>query len=301
MTLATVTRIRSAREPEVDELLDAFAAYQRSAGLAEATIRNRRHILGHLAATSGKTFTEMTVHDLRAHIGRVGISQSSRRTERNAIRTCFDFMLEEGVRDDDPSARLPAVRVPRRQPRPFSPQQIEAMLTSGAYRKTRAMILLGYYQGFRVSSIAAVHARDIDLAEGTIRTIAKGSKDATLPLHPVIAQLALVMPTDDWWFPARGDRRGDGPVRGRAVTDQITDAKRRAGITDPTLTPHSLRHSFATHLVEGGVDIRVVQELMLHESLSSTQVYTGVSAGRKREALTFLDAVVVPERSGRLR
>jgi site-specific recombinase XerD len=83
------------------------------------------------------------------------------------------------------------------------------------------------------------------------------------------------------------------------VSDLISDAKHRAGIADPDLTAHSLRHSFGTHLVDQGVDIRVVQELMMHDSLSSTQIYTGVNAQLKREGLSHLPAMAVPAHSGR--
>lgn len=277
--------------------LEAFAAYQRGKNLADTTIRNRDSILRSLRTSTGKSLHDVTVHDLRLFVGRPGISAGSRRTCRNALVAYFRFALEEGYRDDDPSARLPSVQVPRGEPRPFSLEQIDAMLVSGAYKRTRAMILLGYYQGFRVSSIAAVRGRDIDLSENTIRTVGKGGKARVLPLHPVIAELALTMPRDGWWFPARKGRSGH--IRPSGVTDLITKAKRRAGIRDEDLTPHSLRHAFGTDLVDAGVDIRVVQELMMHESLATTQIYTGISAKRKREGIHALAPRQIPERSGR--
>lgn len=107
----------------------------------------------------------------------------------------------------------------------------------------------------------------------------------------------MTMPADGYWFPAR-DGSG-GHVRSTSVTDLITKAKVRAGITDPKLTPHSLRHAFGTDLVEQGVDIRVVQELLVHENLSTTQIYTGVSEGRKSAGIATLETRSVPERSGR--
>lgn len=113
----------------------------------------------------------------------------------------------------------------------------------------------------------------------------------------MIAELALTMPSDDWWFRAR-----DGSathVRRSSVRDLITKAKLRAGITDPTLTPHSLRHAFGTDLVEQGVDIRVVKELMMHESLATMQIYAQVSARRKREGVLALPPRPLPVRSGR--
>lgn len=282
-----------------NDALDTFAELQRAANLSENTIRNRRSILTGLQRRTGRGLLELTVADLRRHLGREGITASSKRTERNAIRAFYAFALDEGLVRDDPSTRLPTVHVPRAEPRPFSPEQIDAMLTSGAYTRTRAMILLGYYQGLRVSSIARIHGHDIDRQAGRIIIHAKGGKEAALPLHPMIRELARHMPDDGWWFPARGERAGH--IHPSSVTDLITKAKRRAGITDPHLTPHSLRHSFATDMVDEGVDIRVVQELMMHESLTSTQIYTRVSEARKRSGIVTLASRDLPEHSGRRR
>lgn len=237
------------------------------------------------------------VFDLRRHLARDGVSAGTRRTERGVMIAFYTFLHAEGIRHDNPATRLAPIQAPKGTPRPFAPEQIDAMLHSGAYKRTRAMILLGYCQGFRVSQIAAVHGRDIDLLTGTIRTIGKGDKPGILPLHQVIAELSDTMPFDDWWFPARGNRTGH--VTGASVTNLITRAKHRAGITDERLTPHSLRHSFGTHLVHGGVDIRVVQELMMHASLSTTQVYTGVSEQLKRDGITRLVVREIPRQSGR--
>jgi integrase/recombinase XerD len=287
----------AAENKDWSDALSDFAEFQRAKGLADTTIRNRNSILRSLERSSGKSYLTVGLPDLRRQIGREGIAAGSRRTERSAIVAFFQFLKEDGYRDDDPSVKLASVSAPKGTPRPFTMEQIDAMLEGGAYRKTRAMILLGYYQGFRVSSIARVHGGDIDALSNTIRTIGKGGKDRTLPLHPVIAELAATMPKDDWWFPARGERGGH--MRSASVTNLITLAKKRAGITDPNLTPHSLRHSFGTDLVDSGVDIRVVQELMMHESLATTQIYTGVSARRKQEGIVTLLPRKVAAHSGR--
>lgn len=279
-------------------MIDDFAAYQRGRNLAATTIRNRDSIVGRVA-TQVAPLTLVTTRELRIHIGRDGISAGTRSTERNALVAFFRFAVGEQYRPDDPTTRLEPVRAPKGTPRPFTLQQVERMLASGAYARTRAMILLGYFQGFRVSSIARVHGHDIDLDGHTISTVGKGGKQRTLPLHPVIAEVAQHMPRDDYWFPAR--RTNTGHIRPASVTDLITKAKIRAGIHDPHLTPHSLRHGFGTDLVEAGVDIRVIKELMMHESLATTQIYTAVSARRKRDAIFALPRTQPPARSGRTR
>lgn len=269
-------------------LLD-FALEQRSRGLAETTIRNRDSILRTTAARIGRPLLNLTVRDLRGYLGRDDVSAGTRNVERGALVAFYRFATDEGIVTNNPTERLGRSRAVRNQPRPFSAQQVEAMLAGGAYRRTRAMILLGYYQGFRVASIARVHGRDIDLNEQTITTIGKGSKARVLPLHPIIAHLAESMPRDSWWFPARAGETGH--ISPGGVTNLITKAKRRAGIIDPKLTPHSLRHAFATSLFEGGVDMRVIQELMMHESLSTTQIYTGVSEKLKRSGIESLQGL----------
>lgn len=279
-----------------DEALDDFTAEQRSRNLSPETIRTYRSILDTLRHDIGD-LVNATPRQLRLFQGRDGITPGTRRVNRAVLVGFYRFLRLEGYRTDDPSERLATVKVPRAEPRPLSPGQVDAMLHSGAYRRTRAMILIGYYQGFRVSQIARVQASDLDLTAGTILTTGKGNKTRSLPLHPVIAELAATMPRDGYWFPARHGRTGH--VSGHSVTDLISRAIRRAGITDPGLTPHSLRHSFGSDLVDGGVDIRVVQELMMHESLATTQIYTRVSERLKREGIVTLPTRDIPSQSGR--
>lgn len=284
-------------DDETRRLIDSFALYQRAADASEATIRNRESILRSTARSLSVPLLEATSADLRRVMGREGIKASTRRTYRNAIRAFYRFLVEDEYRQDNPSEKLPKVMVPRDMPRPFSTEEIERLLTTGAYSRTRAMILLGYYQGLRVSSIAAVHGRDIDVSSGTLTSVVKGGRSVTLPLHPVIAELSESMPADSWWFPARHGQPGH--IKGAGVTNLVSRAKKRAGITNPQLTAHSLRHAFGTELLDAGVDVRIVQELMTHASLSTTQLYTKVNDRQKRAGIGALPSGVIPTRSGR--
>lgn len=281
-----------------NDVLTAFATYQRSQRLAPTTIRNREWLLRGFTERAEIPLLQATLNDLREHLGRAGVEPGTARTERGALQAFYRFCVEDGYLTEDPSAKLRPVRVPRAEPRPFAAWQIEAMLSSGARFRTRAMILIGYYQGFRVSQIARVRGDDIDREGMLIRTVAKGGKTRYLPLRPEIAALSLLMPRVDWWFPARDG--SDAPIKGASVTDLITAAKHRAGITDPHLTPHSLRHSFGSELADAGVDVRVIQELMLHEQLSSTQIYTNVSRQRKASGIALLPPIRVPAPPARL-
>lgn len=278
------------------EMLEAFADYQRSGNRAPRTITTRTSLLRGFARRQDTILLEATVFHLRRDVGREGIAPSTRASTRSAFLAFYGFVHAEGLRPDNPALRLPVVKVPPHRPRPYTQQQIDQLLDSGAYRRTRAMILLAAYQGLRASEIAALHADHLDIHAGTLKVIGKGGRTDYLPLHDVIRELAPTMP-DGWWFPARRGRSGH--VRGQSVSDLLHDARERAGIADKALTGHSLRHSFGTELVRRGANIRAVQELMRHSSLSTTQRYTQVLDDDRREAISVLPRRQIPQRSGR--
>lgn len=276
----------------VNPLLAEFAAHMTAADMSPETIRTRLSILSTLAATT--PLASATVHDLRLFLGRPDLAPSTRRSYRAIIAAFYRWLQADNIRPDNPADRLPRVRVPRTTPRPLTRQQITAMLTTGAYRRTRIMIMLGYFQGLRVSQIARVRGQDFDA--GRMRTVGKGDVEHVMPVHRALTRIIPTMP-DDWWFPARGGRHGH--VTSRSVSDLIHDAIRRAGITDPHLTAHSLRHSYGTHLVEHGVDIRIISELMGHASVATTQIYTAVPDRLRRAGVDALPSIPIPAHSGR--
>lgn len=278
------------------DLLDAFADYQRAGNRAKRTISTRTSILRAFAARQETTLLDATVFHLRRDIGRDGIAPSTRATTRATFLAFYSFIQAEELRADNPALRLPVVKVPPHRPRPYTQEQIDRLLSTGAYKRTRAMILLAAYQGLRASEIAALHSDDIDLASGTLKVLGKGGRTDYLPLHPVIAELTPTM-RDGWWFPAR--RGAEGHIKGQSVSDLLTDARERAGIVDKALTGHSLRHAFGTELVRRGANIRAVQELMRHSSLQTTQRYTQVLDEDRRSALAVLPVRAIPRRSGR--
>lgn len=278
------------------DLLDAFADYQRSGNRATRTITTRASILRGFTARQQTTLIDATVFHLRRDIGRPHIAASTRASTRSTFLAFYGFVHAEGLRPDNPALRLPVVKVPPHRPRPYTQEQIDRMLSTGAYRRTRAMILLACYQGLRASEIAAVHADDFDLAAGTQKVLGKGGRTDYLPLHDVICELVPTM-GGGWWFPARGGR--DGHIKGQSVSDLLHDARERAGIADKSLTGHSLRHAFGTELVRRGANVRAVQELMRHSSLQTTQRYTQVLDDDRRAALSVLPLRDLPTRSGR--
>lgn len=280
-----------------DVILTSFDAYQRAQRRSERTIEGRRNLLRSLARETGKTPAEITLDDLLARMGR-GIAASSMQRERSDLQTFFAWAKEHHYVPKNPARKLPAVTVPRRKPRPLTMEQVLAILSSGAYKRTRHMILLALYLGLRAFEIAKFRTEDIDHGSGTVRVLGKGNKECTVPLHPIIAAIAQEY-GPGYWFPARGTNNAEH-IHYRSVSDLMTRAIRRAGITDRRLTGHSLRHTFATELVAAGVDIRIVQELMRHESLQSTQIYTLITLEQMRNGASVLPVVDVPSASGRL-
>jgi integrase/recombinase XerD len=214
-----------------------------------------------------------------------------------AIRMLHRRLATENVRPDDPTVDLEGVRVPAGLPKPLSEQDVNSLLAavtgSGPLdRRDRALLELLYATGARISEVVGLSMADLDIDGGLVRLFGKGSKERIVPYGRAAAE-AL----DDWFggrgrvdlVPARWRRRGDAEAvflntRGSRLSRQgawlvVKKYGQRAGITE-ALSPHVLRHSCATHLLDHGADLRIVQEMLGHASISTTQVYTRVSQER---------------------
>lgn len=217
-----------------------------------------------------------------------------------AVRSLHRFLAEEGQTDADPAAALEVPSVPRGLPKPLREDEVATLIAAvvgddGRARRDRALLELLYGTGLRISEAVGLSLGDVDVPGGTLRAFGKGSRERVVPLLGAAAEA-----TDAWLGPggrdalepARWARRGDAEAvflnaRGGRLSRQgawgiVRHHGDRVGLGE-RLTPHVLRHSCATHLLDHGADIRVVQELLGHASLSTTQVYTAVSQGRLRE------------------
>jgi integrase/recombinase XerD len=215
-----------------------------------------------------------------------------------AVRSFHRFCLEEGLLAVDPSEEVGAPRVPEGIPKALTEDEVEALLgavvgdTARALRD-RAIVETLYATGVRISELVGLDRRDLDLDDGLVRVLGKGSKERIVPVgrsarDALGAYLAQGRPQL-----VRPDRTAGADreavvlnVRGGRLSRQscwkiVRTAGERAGLTG-RLSPHVLRHSCATHMLERGADIRVVQELLGHASISTTQVYTKVSPERLR-------------------
>ena len=226
-----------------------------------------------------------------------GAAPSTTARRLAAIRSFHRFMVTEQYRPDDPTARLDGVRTPSGIPKPLTEAEVNSLLDAvlgndPPARRDRALLELMYATGARVAEIVGLSVGDIDFDHRMVRLYGKGSKERLVPYGGAAAR-AL----DDWFSPSgraalvptRWRRRGDAEAvflnqRGGRLSRQgvwliIKEYGRRAAI-DAELSPHVLRHSCATHLLDHGADLRIVQEMLGHASISTTQVYTRVSQER---------------------
>jgi len=213
-----------------------------------------------------------------------------------AVRGLHRFALRDGLVDVDVSREVKPPTPPRRLPKAISADDVERLLDAAGYARTplairdRALLETLYATGARISEAVGLAVDDLDLAERTVLLAGKGGKQRRVPLGSFAARaleayLVQVRPglvvlgagTAQLFLNARG-----GPLSRQSAWLVLRAAAERAGLASG-ISPHTLRHSFATHLMDGGADVRVVQELLGHSSVTTTQIYTLVTVDRLRE------------------
>ncbi len=261
-----------------------------SANTVEAYLRDLRRF-GEFALARGvddpSSVTRTHLRDFVYLLKDLGLSAATIRREVSAIRTYYGFLVGEGRVSDDPSDRLETPRRGRVLPDTLSVREIEALLAAPGIDeplgwRDRALLELGYGAGVRVSELCGLGLTDLLLGEQLVRVFGKGGKERLVPLgRSVIGSVSVYLHT-------RRPKIDRGRSRGRVLLNArgeplsrvgawgiVKRAAERAGIRK-RVTPHTLRHSFATHLLEGGADLRSVQEMLGHADLSTTQIYTHV-------------------------
>ena len=212
----------------------------------------------------------------------------------SAVRSFHRFLLREGVTDRDPAAAVPLPRLPRSLPRPLPLEDVRRLLEapddgSPIGVRDRAILELLYGSGLRISELTGMDVDDLDLEEGSLRVLGKGGKEREVPLGSFARDAVSAYLTRGRPALATGASRGAlflnarGGRLSRQSCARILGRYVRAAGIDRRVTLHTLRHSFATHLLEGGADVRVVQELLGHASVATTQIYTLVTARHLRE------------------
>jgi integrase/recombinase XerD len=319
-----------ATNPTLDRFLRSLAARDASPHTIRAYTTAVGAYLTWLGA-HGVDWTRPARSELRRYLARLG-SGASRSTVAQrlaAIRSFHRWAAREGLAAGDPWGAIATPRLPRRLPRVLELDQVDRLLAAvddeltdaeaaspdriaaaiALALRDRALVETAYAAGLRISELAAADLGSLDLRRGEIRVIGKGRKERIGLLgRPALTALATYL---DQGRPILLDRLplggGDvaptevflnhlgAPLGVRGLRYRLDRLCRRAGLPQG-VSPHTLRHSFATHLLDGGADLRVVQELLGHENLATTQVYTHVSPGRL--AAAYRDAHPRARRAG---
>jgi integrase/recombinase XerD len=280
-------------DPEVEQFLAVSAAR-----LAPRTVDAYRRDLTAFGAWFGKAPSKASREDLERYVSELraqGLAGTTIARRLAAIRSFFRHQVLVGQREDNPAADVGLPRRTRKLPRTLSPGEAERLVEAAAGTKPRdlrdrALVELLYGAGLRVSEAVGLERGGVDLDERLVRSIGKGGKERIVPLGRSAADalrryLSRGRPYLDrrhrpeLFLNAKG-----GPLTRAGAFLILRRLAEKAGLEPSRIHPHLLRHSFATHLLEGGADLRSVQEMLGHADLATTELYTHVTDRRRREA-----------------
>jgi integrase/recombinase XerD len=289
---ASTTAPTPAPDPQVAGFLALLAARR-----APRTVDAYRRDLADLARSLGKPPGEATDEEVKAWLAELrgrGQAPSSVARRAAAARAFYRHLVLLGLRADNPAAEVELPRRRNRLPRTLSPAEVERLIdaakgTTPRSLRDRALLELMYGAGLRVSEAVGLERGSIDLDNRLVRCTGKGGKERIVPLGREAAEAARR-------YQARGrpylDRRHrpelflnaqGGPLTRAGAFLILRKLAEKAGLDPQRVHPHILRHSFATHLLEGGADLRSVQEMLGHADLGTTELYTHVSDRRRRD------------------
>jgi integrase/recombinase XerD len=279
-------------DPDLERYLLLLAARR-----SPRTLDAYRRDLVSLGAFRGGTVGDATVEDLERWLAAMraqGLAPSTLARRVSAVRTYFRHLMLIGTRTENPAAAIKLPRRNQRLPRALSPGETERLIdaatgTSPRTLRDRALVELLYGAGLRVSEAVGLEKGAVDVEERIVRTVGKGGKERLVPLGRPAAEaarryLALGRPhLDRRYRPELFLNARGGPLTRAGAFLILRRLAEKAGLEPERVHPHLLRHSFATHLLEGGADLRSVQEMLGHADLGTTERYTHVSDRRRRE------------------
>lgn len=288
--------------PLLDPLAERYLGQLRvEGGLATNTLESYRRdltkfqrYLSQRQIQMGASISPQIVVAFIASLKQVPLAPSSIARMLSAMRGWFRFLVREEIAEGNPLRDLATARRPVRLPRTLTTQEVTALLDlpvrpAAEDHRDRAMLELLYASGLRVSELVGLAVSQVDLNVGCLRVMGKGAKERVVPMGQTARDVLVeyvehVRPT---LLKGRPSRALFISRRGRALTRQafwklLRQRARRAGIAKP-ISPHMLRHSFATHLLEGGADLRAVQAMLGHADIATTQIYTHVERSRLKQ------------------
>ena len=277
----------------IDQFLDALWLER---GLSQNTLSAYRSDLysyaGWLASSASRDLLQSRPEDILAYLATL-TGKSARTSARrlSSLRRFFQYLAREGYIDHDPCARIAAPRIGRPLPKSLTEEEVESLLnapdtSTATGQRDRAMLEVLYATGLRVSELVSLQLGQVNLRQGVLRVIGKGNKERLVPLGEEASDWVekfirqgraelLQGPPSDTLFPSRRGRMMARQTFWHAIKRHAV----RAGISK-ALSPHMVRHAFATHLLNHGADLRVVQMLLGHSDISTTQIYTHVARER---------------------
>lgn len=279
-------------DPDVQSFLLSLAARR-----SPRTVDAYRRDLGALSAFRGGRVREASVADLERWVAGMrasGLAPSTISRRVSAVRAYFRHLILIGTETENPAASLQLPRRTKKLPRALSPAETERLIEAASgtmprARRDRALVELLYGAGLRVSEAVGLQKSGVDLDERIVRVVGKGGKERLVPLGRPAAEavrryLALGRPHLDRRYRPELflNARGGALTRAGAFL-VLRKLAEKAGLEPGRVHPHLLRHSFATHLLEGGADLRSVQEMLGHADLGTTERYTHISDRRRRD------------------
>ena len=270
----------------VDRFCDMMAA---EVGATRNTLLAYRRDLEGTAELVGSLEKASTSEISRLGEAWISLAPSTVARRSAALRRFFGFLLEEGLRTDDPSLALPSPRLERPLPRILDTEEIQAMFaqvedraSSGEPLALRNLVLLEllYGSGLRATELVSLPRRAVRSGQPFLVLRGKGGKERLVPVSSRASEavekwLAHVQPASQWLFPS-----GKSHLSRVRLFQLVRAMAAQAGIAPDRVSPHVLRHAFATHLLAGGADLRVLQSLLGHADIATTQIYTHVDAAR---------------------
>jgi integrase/recombinase XerD len=288
-------------DPPPDLELDRYLLFL-AARRSPRTVDAYRRDLASLAASRGGHVADATVEELERWLAGMraqGLASSTLARRISAVRSYFRHLVLTGSRTDNPAAAIRLPRRGRRLPRALSPAETERLIdaatgTTPRGLRDRALVELLYGAGLRVSEAVGLEKGGVDLDGRIVRVVGKGGKERLVPLGRSAAEaarryLALGRPhLDRRYRPELFLNARGGALTRAGAFFILRRLAGKAGLEPERVHPHLLRHSFATHLLEGGADLRSVQEMLGHADLGTTERYTHISDRRRREV--YFDA-----------
>lgn len=302
--LTPEARARAREAAELASSIEDFCRYLAEVrNLSANTVRAyRADLTAYLGWVRREGVSPLRVshRELRGYLGeltRAGYSARTVNRHLSALRGLYRWMVREGRSDSEAASALASPKTPRALPRAMTDAEVGALLATcegedPVSLRDRSFLELMYATGARVSEMAGLSVGDVDFSQRQVHLFGKGSKERIVPVYEeALSRVARYLEHGRCELAARGRAPGEAlflstrgnPMSADALRTRFERRVAEAGL-DTSLTPHAMRHAFATELVGGGADLRSVQELLGHESLATTQVYTHLSVERLTEA-----------------